>query len=69
MDRPRRIVVELDPGADPIAGRVCTDGERTHAFTGWTGLFAALRTATGDDGRRDAATGSLAAEPGSEEPS
>jgi hypothetical protein len=46
---PARIVIELNRGADPIAGCVCSDGRREHAFTGWTGLFAALRAAASDE--------------------
>lgn len=51
MERIGRIVVDLQPGADPIAGRVCADGQHPHAFTGWTGLFAVLRAVTSQDGR------------------
>lgn len=48
MARPAAsIVLELDPGADPIAGQVRAPDQDPRAFTGWTGLFAALRAATG----------------------
>ena len=49
MARPAAsIVLELDPGADPIAGQVRAPDQAPRAFTGWTGLFAALRAATGE---------------------
>jgi hypothetical protein len=47
---PGQIMVDLEPGADPIAGRVRAHGQDPRAFTGWTGLFAALRAATNEDG-------------------
>jgi hypothetical protein len=53
---PASIVIDLDPDADPIAGRVSTPGQSPRIFIGWTGLFAALRTATGANGGRDAST-------------
>lgn len=46
---PGQIMVDLDPGADPIAGRVHAHDRAPRAFTGWTGLFAALLAATGED--------------------
>lgn len=46
---PTRIVIELTPDAVPIAGRVHVCFEEPQPFTGWTGLFAALRAAAGGD--------------------
>jgi hypothetical protein len=40
---PAAIVVQFDPGASPISGHVRSDGEPPREFTGWAGLFAALR--------------------------
>jgi hypothetical protein len=48
------IVVDLDPDADPIAGSVQAPGQSPRAFTGWTGLFAALRAVTADNGSASA---------------
>jgi hypothetical protein len=42
---PTRIVVELTPGAVPITGCVLALAQESRPFTGWIGLFAALRTA------------------------
>jgi len=50
----RRILVELDAGAEPIAGRVLAELQPARSFTGWTGLFAALRTAVGEAAPSDA---------------
>jgi hypothetical protein len=47
---PTRIVVELIPGAAPITGRVLAPAQESRPFTGWTGLFAALRAAAANDG-------------------
>jgi hypothetical protein len=60
---PASIVIDLDPDADPVAGRVSTDGLPPRVFTGWIGLFAALRAATGADGHEDVATGERAPVP------
>jgi hypothetical protein len=46
---PARIVVELVPGATPITGRAHATGRESRSFTGWTGLFAALRALAADD--------------------
>jgi hypothetical protein len=48
---PTRIVVELTPGAVPITGYVLAHARESRPFTGWTGLFAALRSAVANDGR------------------
>jgi hypothetical protein len=42
---PARIVVDLTPGAAPIAGYVSVWAQGSRPFTGWIGLFAALRAA------------------------
>jgi hypothetical protein len=39
-----KLTVEVDPGSDPIAGRV-TDGRGTRPFSGWLELAAALQAA------------------------
>jgi hypothetical protein len=49
---PERILIELDSGAQPIAGRVTAGRQPAVAFTGWTGLFAVLREAAGEDAHR-----------------
>ncbi len=43
-----QIVIDLDPGSEPIAGHVNADGHAPRAFTGWTGLFAVLHAAVAD---------------------
>jgi len=48
---PVRIVIELDSGARPIAGRVSASRQPAVPFTGWTSLFAVLRVAAGEDDR------------------
>jgi hypothetical protein len=60
-----KIMVDLEPGADPIAGQVCAHGQQPRGFTGWTGLFAALRALTSEDGR-EAARDGRAVGPGAE---
>jgi hypothetical protein len=47
-----RIVVEVERGAIPISGQVRADGGTPRPFTGWTGLFAVLRAAAGEDPMR-----------------
>jgi hypothetical protein len=65
---PTLIVVELIPGVAPIRGCVRTQGEQERPFTGWTGLFAALRAAAGRDGgldlRRDPESSTGVGDPG-----
>jgi hypothetical protein len=46
---PARIVIELDAAGSPIRGSVRAEGHLVRPFTGWTGLFAALRAAVGED--------------------
>jgi hypothetical protein len=51
---PRTLMLEIDPGADPITGRL-RDGERREPFVGWLGLARALeRVLNGPGGRREA---------------
>jgi hypothetical protein len=45
---PTRIVVELTSDAAPIAGCVLAPAQDSRPFTGWIGLFAALRAAAGE---------------------
>jgi hypothetical protein len=46
---PTEIVIEFDPRAVPISGHIRADRGTPLAFTGWTGLFAALRAAAGEE--------------------
>lgn len=41
----RRLSVELDPGDDPIRGRLSTAAGRVSPFTGWIGLLRVLEEA------------------------
>jgi hypothetical protein len=45
MAEPRRVVIELDPGPDPIAGLLLMDGSGPRRFEGYTQLIAALEVA------------------------
>lgn len=45
MAVPRRVVIELDAGPDPIAGQLLTDGNGIRRFEGYTQLIAALEAA------------------------
>jgi hypothetical protein len=45
MAEPRRVVIELDAGPDPIAGLLFTDGSGNRRFEGYTQLIAALEAA------------------------
>jgi hypothetical protein len=56
---PTRIVVELNPGAVPITGRIHARAHPSQPFTGWTGLFAALRAAAGEGTESIAGDGDL----------
>jgi hypothetical protein len=46
--QPRRIVLELDPGA-PINGRLYAEPNLPRPFTGWLSLLVQLQTALGAD--------------------
>jgi hypothetical protein len=59
---PARIVVELTPGAAPIAGCVLAPPQASRPFTGWIGLFAALRAAAGAGTTGDSLDGGSAAQ-------
>ena len=42
MARHRQVMLDLEDGADPIAGRLIDEGEAPVAFAGWLELAAAL---------------------------
>ncbi len=44
MSDPLRVCVEFDPGDDPIAGSLSSEGAQRR-FTGWLGLITALQSA------------------------
>jgi hypothetical protein len=46
---PLQIVIDVDADAVPISGLVRAPGDAPRPFTGWTGLFAALRAVAGED--------------------
>jgi hypothetical protein len=46
---PLQIVIDVEAGAVPISGQVRVEGDAPRPFTGWTGLFAALRAMAGED--------------------
>jgi hypothetical protein len=64
---PARIVVELTPGAAPIAGWVLAPPQASRPFTGWIGLFAALRAAAGAATTADSLDGGNAGQVGHDE--
>jgi hypothetical protein len=37
-----RIVLEVDPGTEPIVGLMSREGAAPRSFSGWMGLFSAL---------------------------
>jgi hypothetical protein len=39
---PVRLIVELDPGAEPVQGRVRRDGRDIEMFIGWMALTRAV---------------------------
>jgi hypothetical protein len=45
MQRYRRVIIDLEVGAEPIAGSVALPGDDAEAFTGWLQLAAALERA------------------------
>jgi hypothetical protein len=45
---PRRVVIELDAGPDPIAGLLLMDGSGRRRFEGYTQLIAALEAVRAD---------------------
>ena len=53
MDEPLRISIEIDPGMEPIAGRIIVAGDAPRAFVGWMELVHAIDLArhasNGDD--------------------
>jgi hypothetical protein len=56
---PAHIVIELDPGSEPISGNVRAAAQPPQPFTGWTGLFAVLRAVAGDVAGGDGRTGHI----------
>lgn len=40
-----RVLLELDPLAEPISGLLCVDGERRRPFSGWLALARELDAA------------------------
>ena len=52
MAEPLRITLELEPGADPIAGRLYAHERREHRFHGWLAFAAAIEAACEEAGRR-----------------
>src|SRR5262249_27118491 len=51
---PRRVVIELDAGPDPIAGLLLMDGSGHRRVEGYTQLIAALEAARAEFPREDA---------------
>jgi hypothetical protein len=53
MAEPLRISIELDPGTEPVAGRILVPGAAPRAFVGWMEFVHAIDSArhasTGDD--------------------
>jgi hypothetical protein len=45
MTRDETLVIELDLGAEPIAGRVLEAGSPARPFTGWMALVSAVEDA------------------------
>jgi len=42
LDEPLRILIELDPGTEPLAGRITVPGAEPRAFVGWMELVHAI---------------------------
>jgi hypothetical protein len=65
-ERLKRLILELDSEAEPIEGRMRTEGGASRKFVGWLGLAAALRGVLGDPGSapEDVAEGNGVARPG-----
>ena len=42
MDVPLRISIELDPGTEPVAGRITVPGAEPRTFVGWMELVHAI---------------------------
>ncbi len=45
VERPLRITLELEPGAEPIAGRLYADDRPRRSFYGWLEFAAAIESA------------------------
>jgi hypothetical protein len=53
-DQPIRVSLELDPSADPIAGRVGAEQGADISFSGWLELISALeRLCTADPSAKE----------------
>ena len=42
VDEPLRISIEIDPGTEPLAGRITVPGASPRAFVGWMELVHAI---------------------------
>ena len=63
----RRLILEIDPRSDPIAGRL-GDERGTHPFTGWLELAAALHAALNAPPASEELNGEQAISPGFDQP-
>jgi hypothetical protein len=52
---PMKLVLEIDPAADPVCGTLCDERGVPQAFTGWTQLGAILDGAISGAFQRPAA--------------
>ena len=55
LDEPLRISIELDPGTEPLAGRIIVPGAAPRAFVGWMELVHAIDRArlSSEDRRKE----------------
>jgi hypothetical protein len=53
MDELLRISIELDPGAEPVAGRITVPGAEPRAFVGWMELVHAIDSARHSSSEED----------------
>lgn len=56
VQEPLRITLELEPGSDPIPGRLYAHTRPAHRFYGWLEFAAAIEAAC-NEGSRDADRG------------
>jgi len=52
-----RLIVEIEPGADPVQGRIGMVGGPSEAFSGWTDLASAIERYRTSGSGRDRARG------------